>query len=99
MTNEDMERSLELVPERMRDGLRRYIVNGVPPGHFLTAVICNDLRGACERADDENRRLMFDYVRALYNGAPAQSWGSKAAFEAWCLVGGQLGVEAKVAAS
>ena len=34
--------------------VRRYIEHGIPPGHFLTAVIEKDLCGASERADDEN---------------------------------------------
>ena len=30
------------------------------PGSFLSAVLCNDLRGACECADDTNRSRLFE---------------------------------------
>lgn len=77
-----------LIPPHMIGGLRRYIEDGIPPGSFLTAVLSNDLRGACERADDENRHCLFDYVSFLYNHAPTGSWGSKENFGAWCDLGG-----------
>ena len=72
-----------LIPEHMIGGLRRYIENGIPPGHFLTAVLCNDLRGAVDRADDTNRRRLADYVIFLYNYVPSQCWGSPEKFEVW----------------
>ena len=34
------------IPDRMMDGIRRYIEQGIHPGHFLTAVIMNDLAEA-----------------------------------------------------
>ena len=77
-----------LIPERMRGGLRRYIENGIPPGGFLSAVLCNDLRGAVERGDDENQMILHQYIRFLYNYAPAQCWGSEAKFKAWVEAGG-----------
>jgi hypothetical protein len=71
------------IPERMMGGLDRYIRHGCPPGDFLTAVICNDLRAACEQADDENILNIPAYVAYLYNEAPAQCWGSRAKMESW----------------
>jgi len=72
-----------MLPERMHGGVRRYIEDGIPPGHFLTAVISNDLREACARADEENQRLLFDYVRFFYCHAPQSCWGSPDRFAAW----------------
>lgn len=77
-----------LIPEHMIGGLRRYIEHGIPPGSFLTAVLSNDLRGAFERGDDINRVAVENYVRFLYNYAPAGSWGSSACFADWCKQGG-----------
>jgi hypothetical protein len=77
-----------LIPPHMIGGLRRFIENGIGPGSFLTAVLCNDLRGACERADDENRDRLFQYVQFLYSYAPSECWGSPAKFDAWCKQGG-----------
>jgi hypothetical protein len=82
-TASGIEPDWELVPERMRGGVRRYIENGIPPGHFLTAVICNDLREACSRADEENRVLLFDYVKFFYCYAPGECWGHPDRFYAW----------------
>lgn len=76
----------------MRGGVRRYIEEGIPPGHFLTAVLCNDLREACGRADHTNRRLLWEYVALLYRSAPAGSWGSPEKFVAWCNRRGMAGV-------
>ena len=83
------------IPERMRGGITRYLEHGIPPGHFLTAVICNDLREACERADDENKHLLFEYVKFFYCHTPVGCWGSPENFEAWVKRGGDRGREDK----
>jgi len=72
-----------LIPERMRGGIMRYIDHGIEPGHFLTAVICNDLYEAAGRADGENRRLLFEYTYFFYNYAPSGCYGSKEKFLKW----------------
>jgi hypothetical protein len=71
------------IPEHMRGGIIRYIDHGIEPGHFLTAVICNDLKGAVARGDDENQQILPDYVKLFYNYAPGECWGSKANMEGW----------------
>ena len=71
------------IPERMMGGIRRYIDEQIPPGHFLTAVLCNDLKEACGRADDENMRNLPAYVAYLYNEVPANCWGSEDAVNKW----------------
>lgn len=77
-----------LIPDYMIGGLRRYIENGIAPGHFLTAVLCNDLRGAIERGDDTNTAVLPNYIRFLYNYAPSECWGSPEKFKAWIAIGG-----------
>jgi hypothetical protein len=67
----------------MIGGLRRYIEQGIGPGHFLSALLSNNLRASVERADDINRRAIVDYVKFLYNYAPAGAGGSPEKFEAW----------------
>jgi hypothetical protein len=67
----------------LTEGLRLYFEHHRPTGGFLTAVLENDLRAACERADMTNRRMLFDIVSWLYNEAPAQAWGSKERVERW----------------
>ena len=72
-----------LIPNHMIGAVRRYIMHGIPPGSFLTAVICNDLREAVARADDDNAAALAGWVRFFYNYAPSGCWGTRERFEAW----------------
>lgn len=71
------------IPQRMQGAIIRYYERGLPPGDFLTAVISNDLRGAIERAGDEDIHLLKKYVMWLYNWAPGGSWGSEENMRNW----------------
>jgi hypothetical protein len=71
------------IPERMREGLKRYVIDRLRPGDFITAVVRNDLRNAVSRADDENLPLIPLYVQWFYNTAPARCHGSPEAFAEW----------------
>lgn len=82
---------MDKLPAHMRGGILRYIEQGIPPGSFLTAVLCNDLKEAFGRADDENTAAMREWVFYLYNYAPTGCWGSPDKFSAWIERGG-LGV-------
>src|ERR1700688_125871 len=72
-----------LIPSHCIGGLRRYIENGIEPGSFLTAVLSNNLRHACEYADSTNKHRLFDYCQFLYSYAPSECWGSPERFDAW----------------
>jgi len=50
------------------------------PGHFLAAVLKNDLFKAINRADDTNVKALKLYVMFLYNVAPG-TWWAKAEAE------------------
>lgn len=65
------------VPEGLVDGLCLYMVLGVIPGGFLTAVLSNNLMEAFARADLTSRAAMFNIVSFIYNECPAGAWGSK----------------------
>ncbi|MBT8489906.1 MAG: hypothetical protein KJN62_02540 [Deltaproteobacteria bacterium] len=71
------------IPARMGSGIKRYIKNRIRPGDFLSAVICNDLKESCGRADDENMANLPAYVAYFYNYAPSPCWGSKEKMELW----------------
>jgi hypothetical protein len=77
-----------MIPERMLGALQRYVDHGIKPGDFLTAVLSNDLREACGRADDENQRLIFEYVKFLHNHVPSGCWGSPENVRNWLKRGG-----------
>lgn len=75
------------IPEYMQGGIIRYYENYIPPGHFLEAVINNDLKEACSRADDTNRHCLYKYMMWFYNEAPAGSWGYSGAVHDWLMKG------------
>jgi len=89
----DMEEGLSRLPERMRGEMRRYIVEGVLPGPFVTAAVSNDLCGVFEHGDDENILALMHYLRFLKNHAPPQAWGSVDKVQAWQQLGGWKALE------
>lgn len=87
LTRPDLDARLDAeihrIPAHCREGLLDYLRYGQPPGHFLLAVLSNDLFAACSRADEENRHALFHYVYLLTNYAPSGAWGSRAHVQAW----------------
>jgi hypothetical protein len=71
------------VPSHTHDAYVNYILHGYRPGHFLLAVLMNDLKEACGRADEENRAALYQHVQFLYNFAPGPCWGSVEAVTDW----------------
>ena len=63
--------------------IKGYIRDGYQPGSFLTAIICNDLRGAINHGDDENIRNIPAFVIFFCNKAPADCWGSQEKMKLW----------------
>ncbi len=71
------------IPGYMRPGITRYILDGIQPGDFLTALFNNDLKEAIGRADETNCHLLWNYVKFLHNNAPATAWGFAVAVTQW----------------
>ena len=71
------------IPVHMVEALERYIQKRIKPGSFLTAVLSNDLFGACGRADSDNAQILPAYAAYLYNEAPAACWGSVEKVQNW----------------
>ena len=78
------------IPSYMWDGLVDYIVDGIPTGGFLRAILTNDLKAACYAADDANKGCIYDYVFFLVNHAPAACWGSPERVKHWGQVAQQI---------
>jgi hypothetical protein len=78
----------DLIPNYMREGLQMYIERGIPPGDFLTAVLCNDFMNAVGRADGNNREILHLYAQFLHNYAPIDCYGSPDKYVTWCKQGG-----------
>lgn len=72
-----------IVPDETVEALERYVYHLIPTGSFLMAVLCNDLKEACGRADSNNRRILFETMSLIYNTIPSISWGSYAKVGNW----------------
>lgn len=70
-------------PEHLKQGIIRYVVQGVPTGDFLRCCLQNDLKGAVGHADLESLRCLIHVVAFLHNKVPSMCWGSPAAVKAW----------------
>lgn len=71
------------LPEGLQGSMQRYIENGIQTGHFLKAVLSNDLFGAVSRADGTNIKILPEIVRWIYNEAPSTCWGNEEKVQAW----------------
>lgn len=72
-----------ILPEHLRGGMKRYIENGIKPGSFLTAVICNDLVRTLGLADQTSVSCLMDIGNFFYNEAPGPCHGSKEKMDKW----------------
>jgi hypothetical protein len=64
-------------------GLIRYVNEHIETGGFLRAVLENDLREACDRADPLSRPVLADLVTYIELILPAECWGSPEKVKAW----------------
>lgn len=91
-TEVDLDLGLPKVPEHLREGLRRYVLDGGRVGQFLAAAIENNLLGAISHGDDQSLAGLKPLVKFLYNDAPSPCWGSRERREAWQAQGGLAGM-------
>lgn len=91
----EMAEHITLVPWHLREGVMAYCMQGRPIGHFLSAVMCNDLRDAVARGDDNSLAGLKGLVQFLHNYAPGGCWGSPARHMAWMADGGLIGMVAR----
>lgn len=71
------------IPESTIAAIRKHADHGYEVGHFVTAVLENDLKEAVNRADDFNIRVLPDIVRYCYWEIPSPCWGSPKKVAAW----------------
>lgn len=74
---------MTMMPERTKKAIDAYVEHRRPVGHFLTAVLSNDLCRSFGAADEDNRAALFDIVRYCWNEIPAPCWGSPKKVAAW----------------
>jgi len=65
------------------EGINRHVLHHQPVGHFLTAVLCNNLREAFARADNGNQKVLFQIVSYCHNQIPGVCWGTPEKVKAW----------------
>ena len=68
---------------RIKAALDRYMNDGILPGHFLRAVLCNNLLDACARADEDSMRDLKEIVHHCYWEFPSNIWGSPEKVMEW----------------
>lgn len=72
------------VPGEWQDELARYIIYGLGPGSFHTALYENDLLKATQTTHPANTwSAIVAFMKWLSLRAPKGSWGSKANVQAW----------------
>lgn len=71
------------VPNYMIEGVHNYLAFGDRPGSFLMAVLSNDLLGAFQQADENNRQSMLGWAMMLECCIPMHCRGSKQAVDKW----------------
>ena len=86
----DSGRKLYVIPIYMRNGLREYVEQGVPPGDFLRNILKNDLAAAVNSADQNNVDNIPAYAAWLHS-IPLVCWGCEEAINDWIRQGGLYG--------
>jgi hypothetical protein len=90
---DDMKSEYSNIPDAILLAINNHVLRGQNCGHFVTAVLSNDLIEAVNRADDECQKCLRSIVRYLYNRCPGGCWGSKKKMEEWRENGGVEGKE------
>lgn len=81
MPTPESDTEYQKLPERYRQGMRRYIEERIMPGHFLRAVLEDKLHVAVVTCDILPQ--IRDIVVWVYNEAPSQCWGSPEKVARW----------------
>ena len=71
------------IPDHLLAGLDDYVRDRMEVGHFLTALLTNDLRGAYERGDAVSVAALPALVLYCNSCLPAPAWGSPEKVKAW----------------
>lgn len=77
-----------MIPERIEKAILNHVFHGAMCGHFVTAVLENDLKEAVGMADSECITKLRDIVGFCYNRIPSTCWGDKKTVKEWRDQGG-----------
>jgi hypothetical protein len=73
----------EMLPEHMREGMKRYVEEGTHPGDFLMLMLSHNIYEAAGKADRINLQAIPAYIFFMYNDIPTISHGSRESVDAW----------------
>ncbi len=65
------------VEDRHAGALTRYLFDQIPPGHFMTAVLSNDLKETFGRGDAGSIANLRSILTFLHSHFPANVWGTE----------------------
>jgi len=71
------------IPKNIEAALNRYVIDGIPTGGFLRAVLSNDLFEAVARADMDNQYGLVSICQYIYNYCPSICHGSSEKVDKW----------------
>ena len=71
----------EKLPENLQGGMRRYVEQGIKPGHFLTGVLENNLIKAVNYADEDSLKEIVNIVNWVHWEIPMGLWGNEESVE------------------
>lgn len=66
------------------EGIENYLMYGLEPGGFLTAVLARDLFLAASRADHHNSPRLAEIAKTVWHNMPPGTIGSYEVVKAWC---------------
>ena len=75
---------IEPFSEDFKDSMEHYLINGLEPGGFATAMLAHDLERALYNADTYNRQVFWAIAMWVRETCPPQATGSYEAVRAWC---------------
>lgn len=90
---------IKMIPKHIKSGIDWYVDKGSCVGHFLNAVLSNDLFEVVFRADNESFFYLHEICKYVFNFTPAPCWGSKKKVEDWLKLHKENPVEAEKIAS
>jgi hypothetical protein len=70
--------------EDFKGSMERYLLQGLAPGGFATAMLACDWERALYNADTHNRTVFWAVAMWIRERMPGGSWGSYEAVDAWC---------------
>ena len=76
------------IPERIIQGLLRYIEAGSTPGQFLRGVLENNLAQAVTYADKKSEQALCGLVKLITHTVPGSCWGGPEKVKRWIQKGG-----------